>query len=145
MNKQKIKWVVVFDSTMCRIYDYHKTQLTLIRDIQHPENREKDVDITSDLSGHYQVMNGGHGAYAPHSDPKEIRVDTFAREMAHILDHARVANTYEQLILVGPPHIHGLLLNHMTKQVKNLVERNIEKDLVHMQEGELLRYINQII
>lgn len=141
MKSQQLTWLVVFDSTICRIYDYSKNNLALVKQIEHTENKLKDIEITSDKPGRYQ-SSGAHGAYSQESDPKKIQIERFAKEIAKTLEHGNSVNAYEKLILVSSPPMHGLLLKDINKQVEKLISRVIPKDLVHFSEADLLDYVN---
>ncbi|HAT9777352.1 TPA: host attachment protein [Legionella pneumophila subsp. pneumophila] len=145
MENKHVTWLVVFDSTICRIYDYCKNQLILIKEIQHPENKLRDIDITSDKPGRYQSGGYVHGTYSQESDPKEIKIENFSREISSILEHGRKTHAYEKLVLVASPHMNGLLLKHINKQLEDLIIHNIEKDLVHLTENNLLVYLNEVL
>ena len=145
MKNQHATWLVIFDSTICRIYDYSKHQLLLIKEIQHPENKLRDSETTSDKPGRYRSGGHAHGAYSQQSDPKEIKIDNFSREISNILAHYNTTHAYEKLVFVASPHINGLLLKHLNKHVKNLIMHNIEKDLVHLTENKLLDYVNEVL
>lgn len=136
-------WVVNTNSNTCRIYNYKKkpVQLALFKEIQHPENKLKDLDLTSDKPGHYKSSGSSHGAYTQPSDPKEIKIENFSREIAKELDHGRNSHAYNHLIVIAPPHMNGLLFQHINKLVKNLVSHNIEKDLIHLPDHELLSFL----
>lgn len=141
---QNLTWVVNTDSSTCRIYDYSKKpgQLTLVKEIQHPENRLRDIDLTADKPGHYRTDGSAHGSYSQPSDPKEIKIDDFSREIAKELDHGRNTHAYAKLIVIAPPHMNGLLFQHINKHVKDLVSHNIEKDLLHLADHELLNFLS---
>ena len=143
MTSNHAAWVVTTDSNTCRIYQYNKkpTQLTLLKELKHPENKLRDIDLTSDKPGHYKSSNATHGAYSQPTDPKEIKIDDFSREIAKELDHGRNTNAYKNLIIIAPPHMHGLLFQHINKHVKNLVAHKIEKDLMRMPDHELLEFL----
>jgi protein required for attachment to host cells len=143
-SNKHLTWVVITDSSCCRIYHYHKKpeQLVLINEINHPENRLKDTDLTSDTLGRYQTGESAHGAYAPHSDPKEVKIDDFAREISKELEKSRNINAYNNLVVISPPHMDGLLLKHLDKHVRELVTHNINKDAIHLAEDELLDFLH---
>ena len=141
MKSQQLTWLVVFDSTICRIYDYSKNNLALVKQIEHSENKLKDIEITSDKPGRYQ-SSGAHGTYSQESDPKAIQIERFSKEIAKILEHGHAVNDYEKLILVSSPPMHGLLLKDINKQVEKLISRVIPKDLVHVSEADLLNDVN---
>jgi len=143
-SNQHTTWVLITDSNDCRIYQYIKKphQLNLIKEIQHPENRLRDIDLTSDKPGHYGTSGSARGAYSQPTDPKEIKIDDFSRSIAKELDHDRNTNSYEKLIVIAPPHMNGLLFHHINKHVKELVIHNIEKDLLHLNEHDLLEFLH---
>src|SRR3990167_2323534 len=134
-------WVINLNSNSCRIYQYQKSpaQVTLVKEINHPELKLKTGDtLTTDRPGHYHTSESARGAYSPHRDAKEIEIDNFAREVAKELDQKRHAHAYEQLIIIAAPHMHGLLFRHLHKQVKELVINNVEKDLLHLTDSEIV-------
>lgn len=123
-------WVITGNTNNCRIYNYNKnhSQLSLLKEITHPELRLKTSDtFTSDKPGHYQTNESARGAYSPHMDAKEIEIDRFSREIADELDVGRRTNSYEHLIIIMPPHINGLLFKHTNDHVKRLVINNIQR------------------
>jgi len=133
-------WVINSNSNTYRIYEYNKRQskLNLLKEIQHPENKLHNIDIVSDRSGRYKSNGGAHGAYASPSDPKEVKYDDFMRELARELNQERNKNSYEKLIIIAPAHVNGLLMQHIDKHVKELIICNLNKDLMHMADHELL-------
>lgn len=143
-SNNQLTWVVITDSNCCRIYHYHKNpeKLVLFNEINHPENKLKDAELTSDTLGRYQTGASAHGAYAPHSDPKEVKIDDFSREIAKELEKGRNMNAYNQLIIISSPHMNGLLFKHLDKHVQELVKNNIKKDAIHLTENELLEFLH---
>ncbi|KGP62402.1 hypothetical protein EP47_08280 [Legionella norrlandica] len=143
MKEHHTTWLLVLDSTTCRFYEYTKNKISLINEIQHPENKLKDIEITSDKPGRYKSTSPAHGTYSQESDPKEIQIENFSKEIAKILEHDNAVHAYEKLILVAPPHMNGLLQKHINKQVKQSIAHNIDKDLIHFSESQLLDYLKE--
>ncbi len=135
-------WIVSTNSNLCRIYLFepHEKKVTLLKELSHPENRQKSSDLTSDRSGRYQA-GAAHGSYQPHMDPKESAINDFAREIAQTLEHERSINAYAKLILIAGPHMMGLLLEHCNRHVKELIVNEIHKDIVHYTDHELLTFL----
>jgi protein required for attachment to host cells len=138
-------WVVNSDTTTCQIYQYEKKppKLTLWKEIKHPEMRLKKSDyLTSDKPGRYKVRDlGSGGSFSQRTDPKEVEIDNFAREIARELNHHRAINDYEKLIIIMPPHLNGLFFRHLDKNVKNMISNNIHKDYQHLTQQELLNLL----
>lgn len=133
-------WVINSNSNTCKIYLYnkHQSQLDLVKELQHPENKLHNSDLTSDRPGRYKANGGAHGAYSPATEPKEIKIDTFMRDVARELNHERNKNSFEKLILIAPSHMNGMLMQHMDKHVKERIISNIQKDLLHLNDRDLL-------
>ena len=142
-----VTWILTTDSNTCRLYNYSEKPelLTLVKEIKHPENKLRDTDLTSDKPGHYKASGGAHGAFSQQSDPKEIKIEDFSREISKALDHGRNTHAYEKLIVIAPPHMNGLLLQHMNKHVRDLITHNIKKDMPHLTNRELLDFLHQHI
>lgn len=137
-------WIININSNLCRIYHYQKKpmQLTLMKEIQHPELRMKEeAMLTSDRPGHFHSSTTARGAFEPRTDPKEAEIDHFMRDVSKELTEGRVKNLYDHIIIIAPPHVMGLLTQHLDKHVKELVTNQIQKDLIYLKEHELLEFI----
>lgn len=144
MSLKKSIWVVITDSNTCRIYNYtYPNHLSLHKTLEHPENKLRDIELTSDKPGHYKTSGSAHGAYSQPSDPKEIKIDNFSRDIAKELEHGRTNHAYEKLVIIAPPHMTGLLAHHLNKHVKDLISHTIEKDLVHAREQEIIDFLQK--
>lgn len=140
----RMKLVIITNSNTCRLYHYEKSlpQLTLTKEIVHPENKLKISEQFSDRQGHYQGGESARGAYqAPH-DPKEIEFNNFAREIANLLNQERIKKDYDELILIAPPKMKGLLFQHLNKNVVGLIVNDIDKDLINLSDHELLKFLS---
>ena len=135
--------VINANTNDCKIYHYdkHPAQLKLLKEISHPANKLKNRDLTSDRPGHYQGGESARGSYSPHMEEKENEINNFSREIARELNQRRNENDYKTLIVIAPPHMYGLLVQHLNKHVKNMVTHDIQKDLIHYTERELLDFL----
>lgn len=138
-------WVVVTDTNVCRIYNYSikPERLSLHKELSHPENRLMDTDLVADRQGRYGTSSDAHGVYASPSDPKEVKIDDFAREISKELEQGRVVNAFEKLVIISLPHMDGLLALHMDKHVKELVSHNIKSNTVHLNAKDLLDFLHK--
>lgn len=137
-------WVVAANAVACRIFQYnkHPEKLTMIKEIDHPENRlKKEEFLTSDKPGHYKSSTTHHGAYSPRTDPKDVEIDSFARQIAKELDHGRKTDAFKKLIIITTPHMDGLISQHLNKHVKEAIRNNIQKDPQHINENEILKLL----
>lgn len=140
-------WVLVADSVSARVYTQdskHRFQpLNLIHELDHFESKKKNQDLSSDRSGSFQAGGmTGRGSFVPRSDPKMNEIDKFARELAELLEDGRLQNLYNQIIIFAAPHFYGTLNKHVTKRVKDLVKKAVQKDYMHYTEPQLREAIN---
>ena len=139
MTTHSNTWIVISDTNDCRIYSYTQDkQILLLKEIRHPDNKLRDIELTSDKPGHYKAGINARGAFSQRSDPKEILIDDFAREIARELDHGRTTNAYSKILLFALPHMHGLIAQHINKHVQSMIARTIEKDVMYLTPAELL-------
>jgi protein required for attachment to host cells len=137
-------WIVNCNTSICRIYAYNKPDhMTLLKEINHPENKLKNSDLVSDRPGHYQSGTVARGAYSPDTDPKQVKIIDFLKEVAKELDHGRNDQAYNNLIIIAAPQTSGLLTQQLNKHVNNLISNHIHKDMIHLTEQELLHFIKE--
>lgn len=139
-------WIVTANSNLCRIYHLNKhiAETALVKEINHAENKlKKSVFLTTDRAGHYQADSTSGGSYSPHTDPKTVEIDNFAREIAHTLNQARNQNAYQNLILIASAHMSGLLHQHLDKHVVVLIRNEIQKDVMPLSHPEFLKFLQK--
>lgn len=147
MNRSKT-WLLIFDAAQMRIYDYDKREknyIPLIKEIQRPENKLRDFDITSDKPGRFRAKGTGISAYEQESDPKRVNFERFAQEINKVLVKCLNSNNYEKLIIVAAPRMLGLLLQNIDKQVKKTIIHQIEKNVVQFPDKKLMGYVKEAI
>ena len=94
-------WILVANASKANLYDgtaLHTGKLELIEKLFHPESREKQLDLTSDRSGHFATDHKTRSAYEK-EHPKDVEAEKFARELAHKLKAGNVNHDYEELII----------------------------------------------
>lgn len=139
-------WIVVANSNLCRIYSVSKNtgELSVVTEMAHPESKLKRSDyLTSDRPGRYQTDYSTGGSYSQPTDPKEVEIDNFSREIAQELNKGRNDHAYTHLIIITDPHMNGLLTKHLDKHVKELIKKEIKKDVVQLPNHELLNFIKE--
>lgn len=133
-------WIVITNSNACRIFEYQKKEkkISLIKELFHGASKLKGIDLVSDGPGHYKTDGSARGTFSPRETPKENEIEQFSQEIAQVLDHGRTTNQFKDLILVIPPHMNGLIHQHLDHPLKNCIIDNIVKDYTHLKEHEIL-------
>lgn len=140
-----MSWIVLANSSHYCIYDFHQKpcDLTLLKENQHDESRLKQIDLSSDRPGRYKTSTSTKGTYESRVDPKENEIDHFIHELAVELETGRTSNNYDELVLIAPPHISGILSKHLNKNIKRLIVGNEKKDYTNMPKKELLTHLQE--
>lgn len=138
-------WVLVANASEARIFGTEKigNPMECMKEFNHPESRDKGMDLTSDRPGHYQSKGTGHGAFVESTDPKEYEAERFAAELAKELENGRTNNAYRKLVVVAAPHFHGLINSQLDEHTRAMVVNDIQKDFTDCDVNELPERLKQ--
>lgn len=128
----KPTWVLVAESSRARIFsaDTPSAPLVEIKTLAHPEGREHERDMTSDLPGHHSDKTGsGRHGFQDETEPKEQESIDFAKSIAHQLESARIDGQLKQLIIVAAPAFLGTLRGELNDHIRKLVSFELDKNL----------------
>jgi protein required for attachment to host cells len=143
-------WILVGHEAGARVFENRGPGkgLDLVETIEHPEGRLRDRDIDSDRPGRSFRKDSGdprRSAMSPGEGPHDRVIADFARALADKLQHGRVENQYERLVLVAPPGFLGLLRASLDGPTAQLVVGSIDKDLATRKESELIKHLGEVI
>lgn len=138
-------WIISLNSSLGHIYSYNPKEhkLTLLECLDNPNAQLKGIDLVSDRPGHYQTMHSAKGAYQAPTSPHDVELDRFTKSLADLLKKRLYNNDYKQLILCAPPHIGGVLLSNLDKQVEQSLLVNIKKNFVESDPNVLIDYLKE--
>jgi len=134
-------WVMVANASQAKLFSLTRAheRLQLVKELVHPESREKTSNLVSDRSG---SRNGtGHGTFTQATDPKHHEAELFAQEVTRELDQGLEKKAYDQLILVASPPFVGLLNNRLPGQVRSVLSETIDKDYTRLSATELTAHL----
>ncbi len=140
-----ITWIMVANASQAKLFANHgpKKGLQLVKEFIHPESRVKTSNLVSDRSG--ANSGPGHGAFVQATDPKHHEAERFAQEVAKELDHGRVKNAYDRLILVASAPFMGLVNACLPGQVRSKVSESIDKDYTRLPVKELAGHLEEVV
>ncbi|MHB9119754.1 MAG: host attachment protein [Burkholderiales bacterium] len=140
-------WILIANASQARLFinEGPNKGLKLLKELFHPESREKASDLVSDRPGHYKSGGNGNGAYVPPTDPKEHEAETFALELAKELEHGRTGNRFQRLIVAATPAFLGKINNSLSHHVSGLVSNTLQKDYTKANEKELAAHLEKLI
>lgn len=137
-------WVVVADSASARIFSMAKPRSPLdeIETLDNPEGRLPAQEINADRPGRSFASAGKmRHAMEREVDPKKQAVINFARRVAERLERAKSQGDLERVILVAAPEFLGLLREHMSAEIKRIVENEFPLNLAGMAAKEIRTHL----
>lgn len=138
---QKETWIVVANSTQARIFKLEGLTLIEQDSLIHAESRMHEKDLIADKPGAaYSGVAQGRYGMGQQQSPKKIEVSLFAKQISDHLDNARATGRLERIYLAASPSFLGLLRSEMNNHTQNLVAAEVDKDITHMKEDEILGY-----
>jgi len=133
--------IIVANESAALLYDLKDPEkgLQFAGRISDPRARLHDRDLVSDRPGrrpdHAPVQSGRRGASPHHAtagehDAHEHVIETFARQVAHELEAARIAGRFDRLVIMAGPKFLGMLRAVLPASVKATLAAEVPKDLV---------------
>lgn len=144
-------WVMVANAARARCFERHAADGTLREraDYVHPQSRQKGIDLGSDRGGHVdRDSRAGAGSGTPlgaRTDPREKEHDSFARQLAKVINDAVAGGRCGALVLVASNPFLGELKSHLGPHAERLLQAAIPTDLTSFEGSELQRRIDRAL
>ncbi|MDP2829510.1 MAG: host attachment protein [Sulfuricellaceae bacterium] len=140
-----ITWIMVANASQAKLFANHgpKKGLQFIKELVHPESREKTSNLVSDRSGSH--TGTGHGAFVQATDPKHHEAERFAQEVTRELDEGRINKAYDRLILVASAPFVGLVNSRLPELVRSKLSEIIDKDYTRLPVKELAGHLESYV
>lgn len=134
-----ITWILVANASLAKLYANlgPNKGLTLVKELIHPESRQKNAELVTDRSGAMAANGSGGGSMQPQTLPKHHEAKVFAHQIAQELYQGRAANAFRRAILVAPPAFMGMLNTVIDGPTAQLITDRFEKDYTKTPENEL--------
>lgn len=108
-----MNWILLADGGNARVMERVAPfgKLKEIFQLTHPHKSTHEMG--DDKPGRaFESASPTRHAYEPHTDPHELQKDNFAKELATLLKDAYQTQKFDELSIVSPPHMLGLLRSH---------------------------------
>jgi protein required for attachment to host cells len=141
--------VLVGNASRARILNVQGRAVSLLDDLTHPASRAKGRDLASDKPGRaFDDSGGGAGpqrsAMEPPTDPHEVEVGIFAREVARRLSiHAR-RGRFPELLLLAPPRFLGRVKAALEPAIARRIVASVSHDYTAKTDEELLAILTEM-
>lgn len=145
MPKKK-NWILLADGGNARVIE-RVAPFGKLKEIFHLTHTHKSThELGTDRPGRtFESANPTRHAIEPHTDPHEIQKDTFARELAALLKDAYQTQRFEELSIVSPPHMLGLLRSHLNNSpVHSRIIKEADKNMISMPLDQVQDYVDSL-
>jgi protein required for attachment to host cells len=125
-----ITWILVANASLAKLYANlgPNKGLTLVKELIHPESRQKNSELVTDRSGSMASVGNGQGSKLPQTVPKTHEAKVFAQEIAQELYRGRAKNEFARAIVFAPPAFMGMLNAVLDSPTAQLITDRFEKD-----------------
>jgi protein required for attachment to host cells len=126
-------WILVADRSRARIFEEIRSPRALyeIEDFVNPLGRASDRELTTDAAG--RSLSTGLRTRSHSTGPgvgaATHEAERFSKEIADYLESARTDHRYDRLWVVAAPKFLAMLRKRMSREVRKMVEQEIDKDL----------------
>lgn len=129
-------WIIVANASSAKIYETPRAKLfngschlKLVQELEHPESRLKEGELTATVSGHGNLLES--------VDPKQNEHEKFAKELVAHLNQGKNTQAFEDLIIVAPAHFMGQINKEIDIPLKSFISSTIEKDYTKLDDKKI--------
>ena len=147
MRREKI-WYVIMNSNRARILQHlpmdHEPAPEEI--MLEAELRKLRDTLGDRPTRSYASAGGGRrSAVEPGTDPLREDMGHFLRDVFDLLERKRSAGKFEGLVLIGSPEIVGLWREMVPDALRDLVRREVTKNLVQLPGAALVTTLRRLM
>lgn len=145
MAKKK-NWILLADGGNARVIERVAPFGKLKEIFQLTHNHKSTHEQGTDRPGRtFESASPTRHAIEPHSDAHEMQKDMFAKELAALLTDAYKTQRFEELSIVCPPHMLGLLRAHLNHSpVHSSITKESDKNLISMPLEQIQKYVDNL-
>jgi protein required for attachment to host cells len=148
MPRSITTWVLVADGSRARLFvnDGVGKGLKPALDQESIGAKLPSREIAADRPGRtFDIAGHGRHAMEPPTDPQRHEQETFARELAGVLEDGRKRNAFDRLVVVAPPKALGDLRSEFSDPLRRLVTAELNKDLTKISIDELPDHLGEVM
>ena len=139
--------IVVAESSRAKIFlmKSRKEPLLELANLNHTESRLHERELVSDRPGRtFDSRGAGRHAKSPQTATKRQEAMNFAKEVSAYIEDGKARIGYDRLVLMAPPGFLGLLRKSLSESSRQLIFREIDKNLVNAGETSIRQYATEM-
>ncbi len=143
---KKRNWILLADSGNARIIERVAPFGKLKEVLNLTHTHESTHEHGDDRPGrNFESASPTRHAYEPHSDWHELQKDIFAKELATLLKDAYQTQKFEELSIISPPQMLGLLRFHLNNSpVHTRIIKEADKNILAMPLEQVQDYVDSL-
>ncbi|HSR56149.1 MAG TPA: host attachment protein [Alphaproteobacteria bacterium] len=148
LTKKLTTWIIVCDGARARILVNRGsgTGLNVIESAEDDEARAKTQELGADRPGRtHDSFGEGRHAMAPRADWHKFAKESFAKDMAAIVNAGAVEDAFDKLVVIAPPRVLGNLRQVLNDQATTRLAGEIGKDLTQVPVQDLGPYLEDLV
>ena len=141
LTVNKYTWIVVANGSGCKIFSGRNKRkgLRLIKGLYSATSHLKTTNLGTERPGRVQESgNPMRHSIEPKADLHHKEKIIFLDLIAIHLNKEASYSTFYQLILISSPEVLGVLRKKLNKNTSSLILKEINKDLTHAKEREIM-------
>jgi protein required for attachment to host cells len=144
-------WILVADSSRAKLFttELPEQPWTLLEAIDHPQGREPSREISPSSPPGRMLQNkslgGRRSAMEPRTTPKEAESQRFAQALSNRLEAATAKRSFDDLVLVAPPHFLGVLHGALGPQAAKCLRATVDKDLSTLDAADVRERLLDVV
>ncbi len=112
--------------------------------LNSPSAHKRSADLGSDHPGaSLHSDSSAHHALAPRHDPHELEKEKFADSIARRLSGQAAGDTFDDLVIVAPPHILSAIRGALNPATEAKLIGSLTKDLVKTPDSDLWPHLKE--
>lgn len=142
--RAKKTWVLLANGAHGKIYNYvfKESQLLPIKEFSSESAHLHSSELGNGKPGRSQESIGGlRHSIEPKMDLHKKEKLNFINQMADYVNTQAIEKSFEQLIVCAAPECLGNLRKSLSKQASALITKEVNKDLTHEGNKEILEHI----
>ncbi len=148
MVRPPVTWILIADGARARLLvnEGIGKGLKPALDQEFIGTRLPSREIASDRQGRtFDSAGQGRHAMERPTDPHRYAKQSFAHEIAQILDSARKREAFDRLVVVAPPEALGDLRAEFSEPLRRMITAELQKDLTKAALSELASPLGKVM
>ena len=140
----KHTWIIVANGSECKIFSTNNNGKTikLLKGFYSADSHLQAVYLGTDKPGRiHESGSATRHAIEPKSDLHYKEKIKFSNLIANYLNKEIKTEKFSHLILIASPEFLGEIRKKLNKQIISIIMKEINKDLTHIKEEEILQHI----